>query len=249
MFIEEMRLDLRHHDPDALRRHHILLMLLNKLLMQPDVIKHAADGNGNGQTGDRHLSFLYVVVQIDGEEDHQQDKARDPQAPLPDDAAIFDGVPEKVGQQEQTDQEAGRRGRTGMITIVLVDPEADRRKKRREIYGRIDPREYPQRPSLSFRLDDIKEQDQDHRPHGIPADRYGGTPENMRRPDSQTILQQILRNQDKAQGIDEQHDPPVLRPDIGICQHCEREADKQQRERHEQHILGCKHGIHSSLHI
>ena len=51
--VEEVGLDLAHHNADALLGHQVPLVLPDKLQVKPDIIEYTAAHHGNGQEGDR----------------------------------------------------------------------------------------------------------------------------------------------------------------------------------------------------
>ena len=231
--VQEMRLNLGHHDLDALLGHQVPLVLAHQLQMQPDVIKHAADRDGHGQEADGLLLVMDSPVHENGRDDHRRNEDGDsfllPSAL----AGIPDRLPDERSEQDRADIQRHPRQGAAVIMVVGSDREAEAGKQRRYVDERVEADKEPPQPVLPLRADKVQEQDQKDRTHAVAEDGSQRAQPGPRRAEGELVLHKVLHDQAEAQRRDDEHDPALLRADIGVDQHGEDERGQQQKQREE----------------
>ena len=141
--IEEVGLDLGHHDLYALLRLQGALMLAHKLHVQPDVVQQAAADDGDGQELLDLLGARYKVVQHIGDDDRRHDENGNDQV-LPANAAIFlQREIHQIGEQYGAEKLTCIGKRPALVMILRVDRKADIGKQRRGVDRRVQPHGNP----------------------------------------------------------------------------------------------------------
>ena len=165
---QEVGLDLRHHDLDSLGGHQIPLVFPNKLQMQPDIIKHAAHHDGDGQEGNGKRFHIYMEIDHNGSNDAQPDENRDELFFFSRFPKAQQGIDQQSQQQNAADHKAGRIKRAAQHgKVEISDFKTQLCVRRGKIERGIDPHQQPLWPLAALRQYDIKEQNQDHRSNGV----------------------------------------------------------------------------------
>ena len=152
--IEEVGLDLAHHELDPLLCRQVLLVRPDKVQMQPVVIQHAVDHNGQRQKADWLGQAAHVPVQEKGKQDQQRRKGGDPRDPFLHLPELLQRAMQKVGQQKQADGQAALPERPHAVPV-------DRNEPARMDHGRPDAQQV-----FQIVLGDQAEHQRDQQQHG-----------------------------------------------------------------------------------
>ena len=228
-----MGLDLGHHDLYTLLRLKGLLMLPHELKVQPDVIDHAVDHDGNGEVGDGLVEVIGVEVQRQRADNQLEHQHRQPCLPPRLRLKHANRHNDITDEQNRADIESRIGQRSPHEMVIVRNIKADIRKQRRQVDRRVHPHQRPRPPQALLRRDHPHEQHQHHRADGIAVDRCQRSRHRPRLTHHQPVFQMVLNHQTEHHGNDDPHGPLEVRANIGIDGHNDRQQ-AQQRQRGEQ---------------
>ena len=226
-------------------------MLTHELQVQPDVVKDTADGDGDGQEGDG-LVFVndrYIHDHSPGDERGHQHG--DPGFLAPARVKPPDRQTEQTAKQHRADNSACMAQRPRLKMTVHRELKCDIGEEGRQVDRGIYRHQRPHCPIVSFRLQNIEEHRQQHRPHGVAIDRHRHSQRVVGPFVGQSVVKIVLKDQTEHERNDDDHAALAIPAQIIVQPHRQQQGD-QQRDGGNDRLLGHKslydrHVLDSSL--